>query len=76
MTQSAKKDSPVIVLPPPRIAMNKLSDKYKLIVDVQWGPHTIQFTSSLEQPSPISALIKEINMALMELSEKEPYIVQ
>lgn len=66
------KDSPV-VLYPPRILVNGLSNKYKLIVDVKWGDFEQQISISREEGGFITKLITELNKALLEGSESSPF---
>jgi len=76
MKQQNGESSSTIVLYPPRIVLDGRSDKYKLIFNVKWGDFTKEVVIDRETPGMYAKLTNEINMALLEGSETNPYLVK
>lgn len=74
----AKKEtaSKAIVLFPPVLSVNGLSNKYDLIVDVKWGDFSKQIKISREEGAFTNKLIGALNKALLEGSESSPYLLK
>ena len=62
-----------IVLFPPRLEVNSLTNKYDLLIDVKWGEFTKQIKVTKEEGGFITKLILELNQALLEVSEMSPF---
>jgi hypothetical protein len=66
-----KKSSKVIVVFPPSIKSR--SDKYNLYLDIRWGEFNKEVKISKETSYVVEMVLKEINQALLEGSETNPF---
>jgi hypothetical protein len=64
-----QQENKVVVLPPPLLFENKLSNKYDLILNLKWGKFEKEIKVSREQGRFTYELLKGINQALLEGSE-------
>ncbi len=73
--QSREQSKHVIVLPPPIFSENPLSSKYELILTLKWGEFEKYVKVSRETYTFQQDLIKNLNEALVEGAESNPYLI-
>ena len=65
-----------VLLYPPRLSLNKRSDRYNLFIDIKWGTFERQIQVNKEAREAVleDKIITSINEALLEASETtKPY---
>lgn len=73
---SEQTSKPVIVLPPPVLKVSVLSNKYEMVIEVRWGTFEKFVKVDKETYNFNDLLVQELNKALLEGSETNPYLTK
>jgi len=68
--------SKTVVLFPPKIEISPLTNKYDMVLTVRWGEFEKEIRLSKETFGLWNSAVRELNSALLEGSEANPYILK
>jgi len=75
--KSNKDDKKIaVVVYPPTISITTETDRYNVCFEIRWGNFLKKFTVSRESNHMIWQMLDELNKALLEGSETNPYITK